>query len=1101
MKKNTKMIVAARSDGMGARLITLLHAIYMSRILDIDFGYVWKTNKISHADTVDENLFFQAGFVATEEEIFDEQFIRHYSQNSIIQAANSSELNFYLRKYKLEEMVENIFSEEKQYVYATRGCLTQFTKEITQEEYLLGMREAWNSILFHRNIRKIFECVDNLLLKNKIHDFVSVHIRAGDAIFSIPEEKFAYPGVYKKALPFELAMHIILKLKDSEKIVIFSDDIGSIQILKNNFINKFSLNHKGNIFFAYDFFHELKLTTLQIVFFDIYLMSKANVVYANGSSNFSNISVFISNKNISVKSLFEEIRLEEQYSSILNLLPLLNLHPRQKSFSLYHAYMISLELNYPKMSSLELIRSTLRYSPNNRHYQIIVLYNLVENKSYEEINLFLEILYLNSNLDNLLEILVKKSTLSGIGYVYKKEIISFLKSKDKSTSFYWKYFIQELEKNVKLGKNDLKEIDNCSLSNNDEELIRDSRINKQVFINNNITGLECQEELFNRWEFKRLRSLYIDNFRNDTALEVANFLISIGDFQVLEKLMAKLDLRVKLSAIENIRSKINRYINGCFYKGEEKYKVIFEFASLLKTNQMSLDYIYDIVDNYSSIMDELMLQYFLSESMFYLLKDDDRTRMFILSNEKRKFDFLKEIYKRKEAYGAQNLLKLYRHKCTDFRSCAKYKAVGKVAVGFFGSLRGDWEKNLEHLINYFSIYYNSDNFLFTWDEISEFPSINTSKSDWCQRLINKDIKPPMQISDKKFLYKNFPNTYNILSYNYVSKLDLEKIKKFNFKKFEIENQTFLSLQMVAGEFVFYGTNKVYDLIEEYEKNSNSCYDIIFLVRVDSMVVKHVNFDFFSFQRNTLYELLGKGGNIVCGDREIIRLYANIFKNRNNYNHPIKLIHSFVPYFCSVHGINIQYLSSFSILNTIALKGLSFPCVKQELLLDINNNIARFSKEENAAVITFFEQLLNLYGTTSKNTKKTYVMPYIGSLQSQNSMDIIDEAIRLSPPYYIGQYVLKNYKKIFSIFMIIFFVYRNQKEYREKIKIYSKQIKYHSSIKPIYLDIGYDSKIKSYFSYKLGQALIKAHQNWYKGGYIKFWFDLYKLKKEFKNKKG
>ncbi|EAJ5868495.1 hypothetical protein ACMTYS_001018, partial [Campylobacter jejuni] len=52
-----------------------------------------------------------------------------------------------------------------------------------------------------------------------------------------------------------------------------------------------------------------------------------------------------------------------------------------------------------------------------------------------------------------------------------------------------------------------------------------------------------------------------------------------------------------------------------------------------------------------------------------------------------------------------------------------------------------------------------------------------------------------------------------------------------------------------------------------------------------------------------------------------------------------------------------------------------------------------------------------------------------------------------------------------------------------------------------LDYGEALKIKNYFSYKLGLILIKAHKNWYKGGYIKFWFDLYKLKKEYKNKKG
>ncbi|WP_236863676.1 hypothetical protein [Campylobacter devanensis] len=43
------------------------------------------------------------------------------------------------------------------------------------------------------------------------------------------------------------------------------------------------------------------------------------------------------------------------------------------------------------------------------------------------------------------------------------------------------------------------------------------------------------------------------------------------------------------------------------------------------------------------------------------------------------------------------------------------------------------------------------------------------------------------------------------------------------------------------------------------------------------------------------------------------------------------------------------------------------------------------------------------------------------------------------------------------------------------------------------------KVKNHLIYKLGQALIKANKNWYKGGYIKFIFEAMKIKKEHKNK--
>lgn len=46
----------------------------------------------------------------------------------------------------------------------------------------------------------------------------------------------------------------------------------------------------------------------------------------------------------------------------------------------------------------------------------------------------------------------------------------------------------------------------------------------------------------------------------------------------------------------------------------------------------------------------------------------------------------------------------------------------------------------------------------------------------------------------------------------------------------------------------------------------------------------------------------------------------------------------------------------------------------------------------------------------------------------------------------------------------------------------------------------DQSYKKHLSYQLGQALIKAHKSWYKGGYIKFIFEAIKISKEFKRAK-
>ncbi|EAI2146365.1 hypothetical protein EKP35_06795 [Campylobacter lari] len=39
--------------------------------------------------------------------------------------------------------------------------------------------------------------------------------------------------------------------------------------------------------------------------------------------------------------------------------------------------------------------------------------------------------------------------------------------------------------------------------------------------------------------------------------------------------------------------------------------------------------------------------------------------------------------------------------------------------------------------------------------------------------------------------------------------------------------------------------------------------------------------------------------------------------------------------------------------------------------------------------------------------------------------------------------------------------------------------------------------KDSYNYKLGEIIINAHKNWYKGGYIKMMFDIYKLKNKMK----
>lgn len=72
----------------------------------------------------------------------------------------------------------------------------------------------------------------------------------------------------------------------------------------------------------------------------------------------------------------------------------------------------------------------------------------------------------------------------------------------------------------------------------------------------------------------------------------------------------------------------------------------------------------------------------------------------------------------------------------------------------------------------------------------------------------------------------------------------------------------------------------------------------------------------------------------------------------------------------------------------------------------------------------------------------------------------------------------------------------QKRYEENIKRYPEL-----TLPPLesYPDYKEALKEKECFTYKLGEALIRADKEWYKGGYIKLWFEIRKLKKEFGKK--
>nr|MCR6517136.1 glycosyltransferase family 2 protein [Campylobacter lari] len=107
-------------------------------------------------------------------------------------------------------------------------------------------------------------------------------------------------------------------------------------------------------------------------------------------------------------------------------------------------------------------------------------------------------------------------------------------------------------------------------------------------------------------------------------------------------------------------------------------------------------------------------------------------------------------------------------------------------------------------------------------------------------------------------------------------------------------------------------------------------------------------------------------------------------------------------------------------------------------------------------------------------------------------------------YKLGQAMIVNSKSILGYIRMPFVLSYIKDKHKQEQKIYQEKIKKDPSLKlpPLedYPDYKEALKEKECLTYKLGQALIQANKTWYGGGYVKMWFEIKKLKREFRNRK-
>ena len=129
----------------------------------------------------------------------------------------------------------------------------------------------------------------------------------------------------------------------------------------------------------------------------------------------------------------------------------------------------------------------------------------------------------------------------------------------------------------------------------------------------------------------------------------------------------------------------------------------------------------------------------------------------------------------------------------------------------------------------------------------------------------------------------------------------------------------------------------------------------------------------------------------------------------------------------------------------------------------------------------------------------------GSLSYLNTMISAKQRIHNHLSYKLGKAMIENSKSILGYIRMPYVLSYIKEQHHKEQKQYQEQIKKNPNLKlpklESYKDYKEALKEKECFTYKLGEALMKADRTWYKGGYVKLWFEAKRLKREYREKRG
>ena len=232
VRKFPGLMIAARTDGFGARFLPILNAMYLAEYTGFKFGFVWQSCHDNSLKEFEGNELAEM-YVGEEKDIFSEEFIGEHSYAGVIKATSRS-----FDHRDIKKLVAKPY--EKEWGNYINYNTARYIMYEIDRRYLKGYPKLWKQIGFSKTMQKVIDDA-SLSAKNKFpNGFVAIHIRSGDIVYGMAASHYRFSLAYEKAMPTEIAIELI-KRNINNNIVLFGDDFNQLRKLKLYFNNKVNI--------------------------------------------------------------------------------------------------------------------------------------------------------------------------------------------------------------------------------------------------------------------------------------------------------------------------------------------------------------------------------------------------------------------------------------------------------------------------------------------------------------------------------------------------------------------------------------------------------------------------------------------------------------------------------------------------------------------------------------------------------------------------------------------------------------------------------------------------------------------------------------------